>query len=156
MGRRSWRCWFTAAAPHFECQAAITSLVKLSTKLEAYGKTLSESAGLFTGIGVLLVTFASSGLIFKLMQYLVIDYAYGHAAWVSGLRVTDWKHGVLSDGDSLSGWPYAAFYLGSFVLMAPFFLGSYFLFAYIGLRLRGRHLNDPKPKKKWTSSGESD
>lgn len=130
--------------------------MRLSTKLEAYSKTLSESAGLLTGIGVLLVTFASSELVFKLMQYLVINYAYGHAAWVNGLRVTDWKHGVLSDGDFLSGWPYVAFYLGSFVLVLPFFFGSLFLFSYIGLRLRGRRLSDPNPKRKWRSSGESD
>jgi hypothetical protein len=60
------------------------------------------------------------------MQYLVINYAYGDAAWVSGLRVTDWKHGVLSDGDLLSGWSYVAFYLGSFVLWVLFVFGSLF------------------------------
>jgi len=118
--------------------------------------TLSESAGPFTVIGVVFVAFASSELIFKLMQFLVINCAYGHAAWVSGLRVTDWKHGVLSDGDLLSGWPYVAFYLGGFVLWGLFSLGSLFLFSYIGLRLRGRRLSDPKPKKKWQSSGKSD
>ncbi|MDR3456864.1 MAG: hypothetical protein P4N60_05420 [Verrucomicrobiae bacterium] len=111
--------------------------------------TLSESAGPFTAIGVVFVAFASSELIFELLQYLVINYAYGHAAWVHGLRVTDWKHGVLSDGDLLSGWPYMVLHLGLFVLWVPFVIGSGFLFSYIGLRLRGRRLSDPKPKKKW-------
>ena len=129
--------------------------MKLSTKLETCSATLSESAGPFTGIGVLLVAFASSGLIFKLMQYLVINSAYGHAAWVSGLRISDWKHGVLSDGDALAGWPYIFFYSGGFILWGLFCIGSLFLFSYIGLRLRGRRLSDPKPKKKWRSSGES-
>src|SRR5690242_19686998 len=105
--------------------------MKLSTKLVYSSKTLSESAELFTCIGVLFVAFASSELIFKLMQFLVINYAYGHAAWVKGLRVMDWKHGVLSDGDLLSGWPYVAFYLGSFILWVPFVFGSLFLFSYI-------------------------
>ncbi len=129
--------------------------MKLSTKLEAYSTTLSESAGLFTCIGALLVAFASSELIFKLMQYLVINSAYGHAAWVSGLRISDWKHGVLSDGDFLAGWPYVVFYLGGFALWGLFTMGSFFLFSYVGLRLRGRRLSDPKPKKKWRSSSES-
>jgi hypothetical protein len=130
--------------------------VKLLTRFEAYSKTLSESAGLFTKIGVVLVALASSKLIYKFMQFLVINYAYGHAAWVSGLRVTDWKHGVLSDGNLLSGWPYVTFYLGGFVLWGLFSIGSLFLFSYVGLRLRGRRLSDPKPKKKWQSSGKSD
>jgi hypothetical protein len=95
--------------------------MKLSSKLESYSQTLSESAGIFTAIGVLLVTFASSELVFKLMQYLVISYVYGHAAWAGGLRVSSWKHGVLSNGDLLAGWPYVFFYLGDFILTAlPF------------------------------------
>ncbi len=128
-----------------------TSAMKLLSKLESYSQTLSESAGLFTGLGVVLVTFASSELVFKLMQYLVINYEYGHAAWTGGLRISDWKHGVLSNGDLLAGWSYVFFYLGSFILTAIPFLGSLFLFSYIGLRLRGRRLSDPKPKKKWQS-----
>jgi hypothetical protein len=132
------------------------SLVKLQTKLRTYSTTLSESAGLFTNIGFLLVAFASSKFIFELMQYLVINSAYGHAAWVSGLRVSDWRHGDLSDGDVLAGWPYVVFYLGGFILWGLFCIGSLFLFSYIGLRLRGRRLSDPKPKKKkWRSSSES-
>jgi hypothetical protein len=130
--------------------------VKLSSKLESYSETLSGSAGLFTGIGVLLVTLAASKWIFKLVEYLVINQVYGHTAWADGLRVTDGRHGILSNGDLLAGWPYVMFYMGIFVLILPFFFGSYFLFSYIGLRLRGRHLSDPKPKKKWTSSGKSD
>jgi hypothetical protein len=130
--------------------------MKLSSKFESYSRTLSESAGIFTAIGVLLVTFAASKLVFKLMQYLVINYLYGHAAWANGLRVSGWKHGVLSNGDSLAGWPYVFFYLGSFILTLLPFFGSFLLFSYIGLRLGGRRLRDPKPKKKWQSSGESD
>lgn len=130
--------------------------MKLLSKFESYSQTLSESAGIFTAIGVLLVSFASSKLVFKLMQYLVINYAYGHAAWAGGLRVSDWKHGVLSNGDLLASWPYVFFYLGSFLLTLLPFFGSFLLFSYIGLRLRGRRLSDPKPKKKWRSSGNSD
>ena len=133
-----------------------TSTMKLSSKLESYSQTLSKSTGIFTAIGVLLVTFASSELVFKLMQYLIINYAYGHAAWAGGLRVSSWKHGILSNGDLLAGWPCVFFYLGSFLLTALPFFGSFLLFSYIGLRLRGRRLSDPKPKKKWQSSGKSD
>src|SRR5205823_3265242 len=102
-----------------------TDGMKLSSKLESYSAALSGAAGLFTGIGVLLVTFAASRLVSKFVEYLVINQTFGHAAWASGLRLTDWRHAILSNGDSLSGWPYAAFYLGVFVLVIPFFLGSF-------------------------------
>jgi hypothetical protein len=136
--------------------AAITILVKLLNKLGAYSTTLSESASPIIGIGVALVAIASSESIFRLMQFVVINCAYGHATWVSGLRVSDWKHGVLSNGDFLAGWSYVALYLGGFVLWGMCSLTALFLFSYIGLRLRGGRLNDPKPKKKWRSSGKSD
>ena len=127
--------------------------LKLS-KLESYSETLSESAGCFTGIGVLVVTLAASNWISKLLEYLVINQVYGHAAWVDGLRVID-NRGGLSNGDFLSGWPQVVLYFGTFVLIVPFFFGSYFLFSYIGLRRKGRRLSDPKPKKRWSSSGKS-
>ena len=127
--------------------------MKLSTKLEAYGTTLSESAGFFPKIGAVLVALASSGLIFGMMQYLVINYTYGQAAWAGGLRVSNWKHGILSNGDFLAGWSYIIFYFGGFILWGLTSIGSLYLFSYIGLRLRGRRLSDPKPKskKKWQS-----
>lgn len=107
-------------------------------------------------LAVLLVAFASSKLIYRLMQFLVINYAYGHTAWVSGLRIADWKQGVLSDGELLSGWPSVTFYLGGFVLWGLFSIGSLFLLSYVGLRLRGRRLSYPKSNQKWQSSGKSD
>jgi hypothetical protein len=128
--------------------------LKLS-KLESYSETLSESSGCFTGIGVLVITLAASKWIFKLLEYLVINQVYGHAAWTDGLRVMD-RHGGLSNGDFLSGWPLVMLYLGTFVLLLPFFFGSWFLFSYIGLRRKGRRLSDPIPKKRWRSSGKSD
>jgi len=50
------------------------------------------------------------------------------------------------------------FYFGYFILVGLFFFGSFMVFSYIELRLRGRRLSDPEPKKKkkWQSSGESD
>jgi len=134
---------------------ASTGVVKLSSKLESYSETLSGSAGLFTGIGVLLVTLAASQLVFKFVEYLVINQAFGRGAWTSGLRVTDWKHGILQMETFYPVGPMSRL-CGDLCFDAAIFLGSYFLFTYIGLRLRGRHLSDPKPKKKWRSSGESD
>jgi|ERR1035437_8720373 hypothetical protein len=128
-------------------------LVKLS-KLGSYAQTLGESARWFTGIGALLVALAVSKWTFKLLEYLVITHVYGHGAWVHGLRVG--HKGNLSNGDVLSGWPSLILYMGTFVLTVPFFIGSVWLFSYIGLRLSGRRLSDPNPKKKWKSSGESD
>ena len=127
--------------------------MKLSTKLNNYSMTLSESAGFFTYVGVLLVTLAASHFSFQATEYIVVNQVYGHAAWIDGLRIADGKHGVLSNGDYLSGWPYVVFYLGSFSTIAIFFCGSFFLFSYIGLRLHGRKLSDPRPqkKKKWQS-----
>lgn len=116
-------------------------------------ETISKSAGCFTILGVLIVTISTSHLMFKLAEYLVINCTYGHAAWAQGLRVTDNK-GHLSNGDSLSGWASEAVYGGGFLLTVPFFLGSYLLFGYIGLRLSGRRLSDPPPKKKWDSSNK--
>ena len=128
--------------------------MKLS-KLKSYSATLAESSGCFTAVGSILVFVAASQWMYRLMEYVVINHLYGHAAWAEGLRVIDNK-GNLSSGDFLVGWPLIALYLGSFVLTVPFFLGSSVLFSYVGLRLRGRRLSDPKPKKKWKSSGESD
>lgn len=124
------------------------------SKLGSYGEKLSESAGWLTAIGVLLVTLAASNWIFRLLEYLVINHVYGHAAWVNGLRVVD-KHGGLSNGDTLSGWPHVLVFFGTFVLVVPFFFGSYFSFSYLGLRWKGRRLSHLESKKKWLSSGKS-
>src|SRR4051812_3046020 len=93
------------------------TFLKLSSKLESYSQTLSESAGCLTGIGVLLVTLAASQFVFQLAEYFVINHFYGHAAWVGGLRVIDGKHGTLSNGDFLTGWAHVAYYMGSFILI---------------------------------------
>jgi hypothetical protein len=124
--------------------------MKLS-KLNANMEMITKSAGCFTIIGVVLVTFLSSNLMFKLAQYLAINAAYGHEAWQHGLHITG-KGGQLSNGDTLSGWSYLIVYPGTFLLTIPFFFGSYLLFGYIGMRIRGRRPSDPPPKKKWDSS----
>lgn len=132
--------------------------MKLSTKIEIYSTTLLESAGFFAKTGLVLVAFASAQPLFRLMEYLVINSAYGHAAWVGGLRLSDWKHGILSNGDFLAGWYYVIFYFGGFILWTTASFGSLYLFSYIGLRLRGQRLSDlkSKPKKKWRTLGGSD
>jgi len=128
-------------------------LVKLS-KLKSYAETLGESVGFFSGIGAIFVAVVVSSLSFDFLQYLVICHNYGHEAWVNGLHFVS-KWGDLSNGDVLSGWPCFTVFMGSFFLTAPCFVGSLWLFSYIGMRLRGRRLSDPKPKtkKKWKTIG---
>jgi hypothetical protein len=121
--------------------------MKLS-KLKSYAETLGESVGFFSGIGAIFVAVAVSSLSYNFFQYLVICHTYGQEAWANGLHFVN-KFGNLSNGEVLPSWPY--FLLGAFFLTAPCFIGSLWLFSYIGLRLRGRRLSDPKPKakKKW-------
>ena len=119
-------------------------IMKLS-KLESHLKTLSEAGGCLAAIGTALVAMASSIWMFRLLEYVVIHQVYGDAAWLEGLRIVD-KHGNLSNGDFLPAWAHITVSLGTFVLMIPFFFGSAALFGYVGLRLQGRRLNDPKPK----------
>ena len=54
--------------------------------------------------GVALVTFfVASNLVTRLAEVVAIIVAYGpHAFFVGGLRITDWKHDRLSNGDFLS------------------------------------------------------
>jgi hypothetical protein len=129
--------------------------VKLS-KLKSYAETLGESVRFFSGIGAIFVAVVVSSRSFSFLQYLVIRHFYGHEAWANGLHFTS-KWGDLSNGDVLSGWPCFTVFMGSFFLTVPCFLGSLYLFSYIGLRLRGRCLSDPKPKtqtkKKWRTIG---
>jgi hypothetical protein len=113
-----------------------------------------ERGGWLAGILALLVAFAVSKWTFILLEYFVICDVYGHEAWVHGLRVA--HKSVLSNGDVLSGWPWLILNFGTFVVTAPFFIGSFLLFRYIGFRLQRRRLSDLKPKKKWISSGKSD
>jgi hypothetical protein len=115
----------------------------------------TNSGGWIVGILALLVTFAVSKWAFALLEYLVICYLYGHTAWADGLRVTD-KRGDLSNGDYLTGWSYITLYLGTCAFSVILGAGSFLLFGYIRFRLQGRRLSDPKPKKKWRSSGKSD
>jgi hypothetical protein len=127
--------------------------VKLS-KLKSYAETLGESVGFLSGIGAILVAVVVSTRSFGFFQYLVICHFYGHEAWANGLHFVS-KWGDLSNGDVLSGWPCFAVYMGSVFVTFPSFLVSLWLFSYIGLRLRGRRLSDPKPKtkKKWKTIG---
>jgi hypothetical protein len=96
-----------------------------------------EGGGWLAGILALFVAFAVSKWSFILLEYLVICRLYGHAAWSGGLRIVD-NHGGLSNGDYLAGWSYIILYMGTFVVTAPLALGSFWLFRYIGFRLRGR------------------
>ena len=132
-------------------------LVKLS-KFGSYAQTLSESAGLFTYVGVVLVVISASTRIYHLVEYLLICHAYGDKAWASGLRVVN-KWGELSDGGNLTALGTVTLLVTPFILMIPIFLGSFWLFSYVGLRFRGRRLDDPRPKtpkKKWKTIGKSD
>ena len=129
--------------------------VKLS-KFGAYAQKLSDSAGLFTYVGVVLVFMSASTRIYHLVEYLLVCHAYGHEAWVNGLRVVN-KYGELSDGGNLTGLSTATLMLAPFILMIPVIVGSFWLFSYIELRFRGRRLDDPTPKKlkrKWKTIGE--
>src|SRR3984957_11017209 len=124
--------------------------MKLS-KLDAYGQAIGRSAGCFTYIGVLVVALVTLAQSFKLLEHLVLNHLYGPNAWANGLHVVD-KHGTLSNGAVLSGWPHVIVYFGSFLGAALCFISSYFIFGYIGMRLKGRRPSDPPPKKKWQSS----
>jgi hypothetical protein len=126
-------------------------LLKFSSFVQTQEK---ERGGWLAGILALLVAFAVSKWTFALLQYFVICDIYGHEAWVHGLRVA--HKSVLSNGDVLSGWPWLILNLGTFVVTAPLCIGSFLLFRYIGFRLQGRRLSNPKPKRKWISSGKSD
>jgi hypothetical protein len=116
-------------------------LAKVSSFTQAQEK---EGGGWLAGILALLVAMAVSKWSFMLLEYLVICYVYGRDAWLHGLRVVPAgaRHGVFSNGDTLSGWPSLILNFGTFIAAAIFGLGSFLLFRYIGFRLQGKRLND--------------
>jgi hypothetical protein len=100
---------------------------------------LFRNSGCLPILGVVLVTVGASSAMHCVAQCLHINAAYGSAAWDGGLRVIDNK-GHLSNGESLSGWGQFFVFGGSFLMTAPFFLGSAFGFAYLRMKLRGERL----------------
>lgn len=124
-------------------------------KFETWSRMLEEErGGGFAAILAILVALAVSKWTFTLLEYLVVCHIYGHDAWVHGLRVA--HKSVLSNGDILSGWASLILNFGTFIATALCALGSYWFFRFVGFRMQGRRLSDPKPKRKWKSSGQSD
>jgi len=111
---------------------------KFESFVLAQGKA---GGGWLAGILALFVAFAVSKWSFILLEYLVICHLYGHAAWAGGLRIVN-KHGGLSNGGYLVGWPYVIPFMGTFIVTAPLAIGSFLLFRYMGFRLRGRRWSD--------------